>query len=132
MSATSSVRVPYLDFAPDFVASIQDNSKRATARCPGPKDTDVTSDLDAILAQGWALATCSSENRGKGFAVLKIDKVETRRVDEIDDELARIEGMNSGDELRAALSRFYPGISSEDSITILYFQVLHNIPTAVL
>ena len=31
-------RVPYLDFAEDFVGVISRGEKRATTRCPGPKD----------------------------------------------------------------------------------------------
>jgi hypothetical protein len=37
------VRVPFLDFAPDFVEAIVNGEKKATTRCPGPKDTDHTS-----------------------------------------------------------------------------------------
>ena len=35
--------MPYLDFAADFVKPIQNGEKKATTRCPGPKDTDLTS-----------------------------------------------------------------------------------------
>eukprot|EP00747_Dinoflagellata_sp_TGD_P101738 gnl/TRDRNA2_/TRDRNA2_168443_c0_seq4.p1 gnl/TRDRNA2_/TRDRNA2_168443_c0~~gnl/TRDRNA2_/TRDRNA2_168443_c0_seq4.p1 ORF type:complete len:140 (+),score=19.42 gnl/TRDRNA2_/TRDRNA2_168443_c0_seq4:60-479(+) len=116
-----SVRVPYLDFAPQFVDAIRRGSKRATARCPGgPKDTDLTSDFEAIVAQRWALATCSSWGPGRaGFAVLGVDAVETR---------AFHEDMNTGKELRDALQYFYPLLESEDKVSVVKFHVLHEIP----
>lgn len=119
-------KVPYLDFAPDFIEPILSGAKRATARCPGPKDTDVTSDLEAVITQGWALATCSSGD-GQGFAVLKIEAIERMRFDELDDRIAKIEGLSSGDELRSILGRFYPGMSAGDQVVIVHLQVLHRI-----
>ncbi|CAJ1424507.1 unnamed protein product [Effrenium voratum] len=85
----NSARVPYLDFAEDFVGVISRGEKRATTRCPGPKDTDVTSDLDAVIAQGWALATAGGRS---SFALLAVDRVERRALAEVDDSLAQEEG----------------------------------------
>lgn len=122
-----NARIPYLDFAPQFVDDIMGGKKCATARCPGgPKDTDVTSDFAAVRAQGWALATCSSSGAG-GFALLKIDRMEARALRAVDDHLARIEGMSTGQELRAALRYFYPLLEDHDVITIVHFHVLHAI-----
>ena len=40
LSMRVEARVPYLEFAPDFIEPIQKEEKKATTRCPGPKDTD--------------------------------------------------------------------------------------------
>eukprot|EP00747_Dinoflagellata_sp_TGD_P101741 gnl/TRDRNA2_/TRDRNA2_168443_c0_seq8.p1 gnl/TRDRNA2_/TRDRNA2_168443_c0~~gnl/TRDRNA2_/TRDRNA2_168443_c0_seq8.p1 ORF type:complete len:114 (+),score=14.83 gnl/TRDRNA2_/TRDRNA2_168443_c0_seq8:60-401(+) len=83
-------------------------------------DTDLTSDFEAIVAQRWALATCSSWGPGRaGFAVLGVDAVETR---------AFHEDMNTGKELRDALQYFYPLLESEDKVSVVKFHVLHEIP----
>lgn len=73
-----------------------------------------------MIAQGWALATCG----GRGFAVLGIDRFEQRRVAEIDDGLAVIEGLQTGPELQQVLLRFYPDLVSEDQVTVLHFHLL--------
>ncbi|CAE6963400.1 unnamed protein product [Symbiodinium sp. CCMP2592] len=111
-AAAGKVRIPYLDFAEDFIKVIQSGEKKATTRCPGPKDTDVTSDLEAIMVQGWALAVCQA----KAFALLAFDRVETRKFADVDDELAQIEGMTQGAELQSALLRFYPDVLPEDEV----------------
>lgn len=122
--------VPFLDFAPEFIERIASGAKRATARCPGgSKDTDKTSNFPAILQQGWALATCSTQS--KTFAVLGVDKVEQRALGDVDDKLAAVEGMESGEELRAAMKRFYPLITHEDLVKVLHFHVIRLIPQPV-
>ncbi|CAL1169712.1 unnamed protein product [Cladocopium goreaui] len=110
-ATATSVRVPFLDFAPDFVEAIVNGEKKATTRCPGPKDTDHTSDLEAVISQGWALAKCQH----RGFAVLAIESSETRIVRDIDDTLARVEGLETGTELQRILRGFYPGLADDDS-----------------
>ncbi|OLP97950.1 hypothetical protein AK812_SmicGene19645 [Symbiodinium microadriaticum] len=122
-AAARKVRIPYLDFAEDFIKVIQNGEKKATTRCPGPKDTDVTSDLEAIMVQGWALAVCQA----KAFALLAFDRVETRKFADIDDGLAQIEGMTQGAELQSALLRFYPDVSPEDEVVVLHFHLLKTI-----
>ncbi|CAJ1378296.1 unnamed protein product [Effrenium voratum] len=123
----NSARVPYLDFAEDFVGVISRGEKRATTRCPGPKDTDVTSDLDAVIAQGWALATAGGRS---SFALLAVDRVERRALAEVDDSLAQEEGLHTGDELRSTLQRFYPELAADDVVTVVHFQLLKLIPAA--
>jgi len=127
-SASAGIRVPYLDITPDLVDGIISGRKRATCRCPGgPKDTDTTSDFHAINSQGWALATCSSIN--EAFAVLGIDQIEPpRRLCDLDDEVARAEGMQSGKELRRAMRRHYPQLEDADPVRVIRFRVLHAIP----
>mmetsp|Transcript_30826 Transcript_30826/g.57805 ORF Transcript_30826/g.57805 Transcript_30826/m.57805 type:complete len:132 (+) Transcript_30826:55-450(+) len=120
---SKKVRIPYLDFAPDFIAAIQSGEKKATTRCPGPKDTDVTSDLEAILVQGWALAVSGAS----AFALLAFDRVETRQFSKIDDELAQVEGMSTGEELQKTLQRFYPELADEDEVVVLHFHLLKTI-----
>ena len=123
----NSVRVPYLDFAADFVKPIQNGEKKATTRCPGPKDTDLTSDLEAVIAQGWALAKC--QGHSMAFALLAVDRVETRVVKDIDDALAQVEGLGTGAELQRILRRFYPDLADTDSVTVLHFHVM-KVPAA--
>lgn len=126
-NAFGPVRIPFLDFAPEFIDPILSGAKAATARCPGgQKDTDVTSDFEAIVSQGWALAYCTTRG-SKAFAVLKVERVEKRGLEEIDDALAKVEGMETGDELKAAVQRFYPLIAAGDEVSVLYFSVLHRL-----
>ena len=68
--------------------------------------------MSVDLARTWRLcslkagplATCG----GRGFALLSVDRVERLIVATIDDRLAQVEGLRTGDELRQVLLRFYP------------------------
>lgn len=55
------------------------------------------------------------------FARLEITAVETRTVDALDDGLARIEGLESGDQLRDVLATFYPDLRPDDAVRVLWF-----------
>ncbi|CAK8988496.1 unnamed protein product [Durusdinium trenchii] len=120
----NAARVPFLDFAPDFIDPILSGDKKATTRCPGPKDTDHTSDLEAVQSQGWALATCGST---RGFGLLCINQVEQRSVTAIDDALAKEEGLETGEELQRVLRRFYPDLTDDDTVTVLHFNLMKAI-----
>lgn len=119
MSASILRWLPRLDFAPQFVDIIRNGDKRATTRLLGEKDTDLSSDKDA-LAVGMP---CRAVAAGKEFAVLRVERFSDRTFADIDDELACIENLSTGLELQTILHHFYPGASNHDQIRVIYFSV---------
>ena len=120
--------LPQLDFAPEFVANVLSGAKRATTRY-----TDAGGGGEphlALLRAGERVqATCvrCAEPAGFGGATLRIVRVERTALSQLGDELARTEGLESADELRAILRRFYPALVQGDehdhSVAVLHFEV---------
>jgi cytidine deaminase len=53
-----------------------------------------------------------------------IDKVESRRLDQLTEDDARREALADGDELRAALRNQYPGLGDLDLVDIATFRLV--------
>lgn len=56
--------------------------------------------------------------------VAHIDKVETRRFDQLNEDDARREALADGDALRAALCNQYPGLGDQDLVDIATFHLV--------
>ena len=54
----------------------------------------------------------------------EVEAVRECRCDELDTELARLEDMADGDELRRVLAQFYPELRGEDAVTVFYFRLV--------
>lgn len=114
--------LPTLAFAPQFIDMIRNGTKCATTRLLGAKDTDLVSEK-ASLAVG---TPCRAVTDGKDFALLRVVRFEDRLFADVDDDLARIENMQSAAELKAVLRHFYPGAADDDHIRVIYFSVFLN------
>ena len=60
------------------------------------------------------------------FALLLITGIREARLCDVDDELAELEGMSSGEELRAVLRHFYPLVEDEDTICVYRFAMVRS------
>ncbi len=58
------------------------------------------------------------------FAMAKIEKVVVKRVKELTDADARLDGFNSRDELLEALRRIYGNIRNEEFVTVVHFTLI--------
>lgn len=54
------------------------------------------------------------------FADLRIERVQTVRLDDLSSRHAKLDGHRSADELRAAVSRLYPG---EEEFDVISFRI---------
>lgn len=61
---------------------------------------------------------------GQIVAKAIIKSVRHKKVRELNDEDARLDGLNSRDELLKALRKFYGNISDDDTVTIIEFDVI--------
>ncbi|MCS7143407.1 MAG: ASCH domain-containing protein [Archaeoglobaceae archaeon] len=59
-------------------------------------------------------------------ALAKVKKVVVKRISEINDEDARIDGFKSKDELLSALKKIYGDLSDSEFVTIVHFEVLKS------
>ena len=99
-----------------YVEKILDGRKRATVR----KGLVKTKYPEIIIHGG-----------GRPVAKARIKAVTHKRVGELTDEDARLDGFNSRDELIRELRRVYGELSEEDWVTIIEFEVvqrLDNLP----
>ncbi len=58
------------------------------------------------------------------FAKIEILRVDQRSFENIDDELAIIEGFTKADELKSALLDFYPDSTLNTVFNVFYFKVV--------
>ena len=58
------------------------------------------------------------------FATARIEKVVVKRVKELTDSDAKLDGFESRDELIEALKRIYGSIRNEEFVTVVHFTVL--------
>lgn len=110
--------LPRIDFHESFVEDLKDGSKGATTRVRGEHDTDVHSQLDALGVGNLCIAVVSGN---QAVVMLRVTKIEERKVCEIDDELAQIENLSSGRELQELLPQFYPLVCPDDPIQVIHF-----------
>lgn len=114
-------RLAKVDFAPEFVAIIENGTKRATTRLISSEPH-----LDRLSAGRRVRATCrrcGGEAR-VGFATLRVTSIEQRSFSELDAALAAIENFEDADALRGALMRFYPSLRNESNLTVFHFERL--------
>ena len=137
---------PRLDFAPGLCDPIRNGDKVATMRkkgevfptqdCPVAYrlvvtakfmhfycftlQVDSNSDL-ALLSPGKLVSATSS---GSIFATIKITSIVSLAFDHIEDQLARLEGLNSAEELRSELLKFYPDALPETQFDVYRFDLV--------
>jgi len=68
---------------------------------------------------------------GRVYGELEITDVKYRRLNELDEHMAREDGFASLGELIAALTGIYPSITPEDTVTIIRFRLLARYPEPV-
>ena len=83
--------------------------------------------LRTVRAEQQVRATCvrcdGDEAARSGFALLEITRVERTRVDRLNATTAATEGLDSADELRALLKKFYPALRTRSEVRVLHFHV---------
>jgi len=99
-----------LHFRPEYVRAILSGKKRATIRVGA---RNVRPGMIIILAVG-----------GKPFAKARVVSVRRKKVREITEEETRKEGFSDFTELYAALRSHYPGLSLDDEVTIIEWQLI--------
>ena len=107
-----------VDFAPSHVRPILDRSRASTVRWA------VAEPVIARLAVGEHLrATCEAcPGSPQHVSTLLVRKLETRACWQLDAELARVEGFDGPEALRAALQEVYPELNPEASLlTVVHF-----------
>lgn len=62
----------------------------------------------------------------KVFALARINKVVVKRVSELSDEDAKLDGFNSREELIRALRRIYGDVKDSDFVTVVHFEVVKH------
>ena len=63
---------------------------------------------------------------GKALGRVVVESVKYTKVKDLTDEDAALDGFKNKEELRAALSKHYPGISGDDWVTVIRFRVLER------
>ncbi|MDK2795166.1 MAG: hypothetical protein PWQ22_1643 [Archaeoglobaceae archaeon] len=103
-----------LNFDPEFIQKILGGSKRTTVR-RGIKSYPV----------GRIVELTANE---KSFALAKIRKVVVKRLSEISEEDAKLDGFESREELIKKLKEIYGDISDKEFFTVVHFEVLSQSP----
>lgn len=114
-----------LSFSNDFVEWILSGKKRATTRVDKFPFEDGTCETAGELCDGDVVRALNDDEHA--FATLKITRVEKRTYGSMDDELARLENLDSGETLKKVLLRFYPKLSDDSPLLVLYFDVLKRL-----
>jgi len=96
-----------LNFSPEFLQKILDGSKRITLR----------KGIRKIKA-----GPCILKAEGVELRAL-IERADYLRFSELGKEHVKYEGLDSIEELRGLLKRFYPGIEGKSWITAIYFKL---------
>ncbi|KAK1940454.1 TIP41-like protein [Phytophthora citrophthora] len=106
---------PRLDFGSNLVEGILGGTKSITMRLLSDIENDPKSDLGDIFPFSTVAATTSSPDSSSVrscFAYLRIDKVETRDLNTIDDATLRKSGFESTHEVLSVLKQFYPNVTA--------------------
>ena len=64
---------------------------------------------------------------GRPIAKVRVTGVEVKRVEDLTDEDARLDGFQSREELLRALRRAYPSITPGDTVTIIRFDLVQRL-----
>ncbi|MDI9646295.1 MAG: ASCH domain-containing protein [Archaeoglobales archaeon] len=103
-----------INFDPDFVPLILSNKKKTTLR-KGIKSYPV-----------GQLVELTVEN-SKSFAVARIKKVVVKRLKEISDEDAKLDGFESKEDLVRTLRRIYGDVKDTEFFTVVHFEVVKEL-----
>ena len=101
----------------EYVDAILSGEKRATIRLGIIKPR-----YEEVMLHGG----------GKPVAIVRIEEVIHKRVSELTDEDAKLDGFNSRSELIKALRRVYERVTPRDHVTILKFKVVRRIDPSEL
>lgn len=99
-----------LNFDPEFIQKILSGTKRTTVR-RGIKSYPV----------GKVVELTANES---SFALAKIKKVVVKRLSEISEEEAKLDGFESREELIKKLREIYGEISDREFFTVVHFEVV--------
>ncbi len=100
-----------INFDPEYVELILEGRKTTTVR-KGIKSYPVGRIVELTV------------NNAKPFALAKIKKVVVKRVSELSDSDAKLDGFESRDELISALRRIYGDVRDSEFVTVVHFEVV--------
>lgn len=99
-----------INFDAEFVPSILSGAKKTTIR-KGIRSYPVGKAVELTV-------------NSKPFAIAKVRKVVVKRVSEISDEDAVVDGFSGREELIKALKKIYGEINESDFVTIVHFELI--------
>ncbi len=100
-----------INFDPEYVELILEGRKTTTVR-KGIKSYPVGRIVELTV------------NNTKPFALARIEKVVVKRVSELSDSDAKLDGFESRDELISALRRIYGDVRDSEFVTVVHFEVV--------
>ena len=103
-----------INFDPEYVGPILEGRKRTTIR-KGIKSYPVGRVVELTV------------NNSVPFAIARIKKVVVKRIGELSDEDARLDGFESREELLSALRRIYGEVKDSEFVTVVHFEVLRSL-----
>jgi cytidine deaminase len=100
----------FIRFNPRYYDAVASGRKTATTRFDDP----------CAVGSAWLVFEFDD-----GYQRLPgvVESVETKRLDELTDEDARLEGTGTADDLRAGLRGHYPGIPDDAAVDLVRFRV---------
>jgi len=101
-----------INFDPEFVPLIVAGNKRTTIR-KGIKSYPVGKVVELTA-------------ESKQFAMARVKKVVVKRVSELSEEDAKIDGFESKERLLKALRKIYGEINESEFVTIVHFEVISS------
>jgi hypothetical protein len=119
--------LPRLDFDASLVDNILSGRKLVTMRLESDVQDDGNSDLARIFSWSAVAATtgdAASDRSRRRFALLRVDRIETRALRETDVATLTKSGFRTADEVLVVLQRFYPRVSMDTPLRMLHFQFL--------
>jgi len=125
--------LPRINFDATFRKSIQDGKKTLTLRLSSDIQADINSDLGEIFQHSLVWATSQNTPNQEqiisatSFALLRISHKESKAFHEIDDALAKKEGMRCAAEIKEVLHRFYPDISNLSTFLSIEFECVARV-----
>eukprot|EP01064_Diplonema_japonicum_P021779 TRINITY_DN31344_c0_g1_i1.p1 TRINITY_DN31344_c0_g1~~TRINITY_DN31344_c0_g1_i1.p1 ORF type:complete len:381 (+),score=82.72 TRINITY_DN31344_c0_g1_i1:55-1143(+) len=108
-----------ISFSPEFQKSILAGEKRATTRL-------TRSDADPS-ALGHSVGDFLEATCPEPFCVLLVTGVEKLVVDELTDEIAAVECLETKEDLKRVLLRFYPDMVGTDCVLVTHFAVVRKL-----
>jgi len=109
------IAISYLSFKKEYIKKIFEGLKTTTIRLG-----ILTPKKDEVLIYG----------NGKALGKIAIESIRYTKVKDLTDEDAVLDGFKDKRELKAALSKHYPGISADDWVTVIKFRVLERFEDA--